>query len=77
MERRIMVVVVKIIIIDVVFWIGIIIIVVVVVVNCEGPTLSCLILRPAIGIIIVWDEAKGPIIIGVRVLDTAVGTVIV
>ena len=58
------------IIIDVVF--GRIVIVVVVVVNCEDSTLW----TPAVGIIIVGDEAKGPIIIGSRVLDTAV-TIIV
>ena len=60
------------IIIDVVF--GRIVIVVVVVVNCEDSTLSG---QPAVGIIIVGDEAKGPIIIGIRVLDMAVGTIIV
>ena len=61
------------IIIDVVF--GIVIVVVfIVVVNCKGPTLN-----PAVRIIIVGvsDEAKGPIISGVRDLDAAVGTVIV
>ena len=56
------------IIIDVVF--GRIVIVVVVVVNCEDSTLW----TPAVGIIIVGDEAKGPIIVGNRVLDTAVDT---
>ena len=78
MERRIVVVVVKI-IINVVFKIVIaVVIVIVIVVNCEGPTLSCLILRPAVRIIIVGvDKAKGPIIVGVRVLDTTVGTIIV
>ena len=63
------------IIIDVVFGIVIaVIVVVVVVVNGEGPTLN-----PAVRIIIVGvsDEAKGPIISGVRGLDTAVGTIIV
>ena len=62
------------IIIDVVFGIEIAVIVVVVVVNGEGPTLN-----PAVRIIIVGvsDEAKGPIISGVRDLDAAVGTVIV
>ena len=58
------------IIIDVVF--GRIVIVVVVVVNCEDSTLSGH--TPAVGIIIVGDEAKGPIIVGIRVLDTAVDT---
>ena len=61
------------IIIDVVF--GRIVIVVVVVVNCEDSTLSSR--TPAVGIIIVGDEAKGPIIVGNRVLDTAVDTIIV
>ena len=61
------------IIINVVF--GRIVIVVVVVVNCEDSTLSGR--TPAVGIIIVGDEAKGPIIVGIRVLDTTVGTVIV
>ena len=71
-----MVVVVKI-IINVVFGIVIaVVIVIVIVLNCEGPALLCLIL-PAVGIIIVGDEAKGPIIVGIRVLDTAVGTIIV
>ena len=63
------------IIINVVFGIVIfvVVVVVVVVVICEGPTLN-----PAVWIIIVGvDEAKGPIIVGVRGLDTAVGTVIV
>jgi len=69
-HRIIMVVVVGI-IIDVVFGI---VIVVVVVVNCEDSTLSG---QPAVGIIIVGDEAKGPIIVGIRVLDTVVGTIIV
>ena len=50
-------------------------IVVVVIVNCEDSTLYGR--TPAVWIIIVGDEAKGPIIIGIRVLDTAVGTVIV
>ena len=56
---------------DVVFGIEIAVIVVVVV-NGEGPTLN-----PVVRIIIVGDEAKGPIIGGGRGLDTAVGTVIV
>ena len=60
------------IIINVVF--GIVIVVVVVIVNCEDSTLSGR--TPAVGIIIVGDEAKGPIIVGIRVLDTAV-TIIV
>ena len=73
LERNIMVVVVGI-IINVVFGIVIFVVVVVVVVNCKGPTLN-----PAVRIIIVGvsDEAKGPIISGVRDLDAAVGTVIV
>ena len=50
----------------------IVVVVVVVVVNGEGPTLN-----PVVRIIIVGDEAKGPIIGGGRGLDTAVGTVIV
>ena len=63
------------IIIDVVF--RIVIGVVVVIVNCEGPALLCLILHPAVGIIIVGvDKAKG-LIIGVRGLDTAVDTIVV
>ena len=62
------------IIIDVVFG-RIVIVVVVVVVNCEDSTLSGR--TPAVGIIIVGDKAKGPIIVGIRVLDTTVGTVIV
>ena len=53
----------------------VIVIVSVSVVNCESPALSCLIL-PAVGIIIVGDEDKGPNIVGARVLDTAV-TIIV
>ena len=57
------------IIINVVF--GRIVIVVVVVVNCEDSTLSSR--TPAVGII-VRDEAKGLIIVGNRVLDTAVDT---
>ena len=57
------------IIIDVVFGR---IVIVVVVVNCEDSTLSGR--TPAVGIIIVGDEAKGPIIVGNRVLDTAVDT---
>ena len=76
-ERRIMVVVVKI-IINVVSGIVIAVavaVVIVIVVNCESPALSCLIL-PAVGIIIVGDEDKGPNIVGARVLDTAV-TIIV
>ena len=74
LERRIMVVAIEI-IISVVFGI---VMVVVVVINCEGPTLLCLIIRPVVGIIIVGvDEAKGPIISGVRGFDTAVGTVII
>ena len=60
------------IIINVVFRI---MIVVVVIVNCEDSTLYGR--TPAVGIIIVGDEAKGPIIVGIRVLDTAVDTVIV
>ena len=55
------------IIISVVFGI---VIVVVVIINCEDSTLSGR--TPAVGIIIVGDEAKGPIIVGNRVLDTAV-----
>ena len=65
--RRMMIVAFEI-IIDVVF--GRIVIVVVVVVNCEDSTLSGR--TPAVGIIIVGDKAKGPIIVGNRVLDTAV-----
>ena len=66
-----MVVVVKI-IINIILGI-VIAVVIVVVVNCEGPTLSCLILRPAVGIIIVGvDKAKGLIISSVRIFDTAV-----
>ena len=60
------------IIINVVFGIVIVVVVVVVVVNCEDSTLSGR--TPAVGIIIVRDEAKGPIIVGNRVLDTAVDT---
>ena len=56
------------IIIDVVF--GRIVIVVVIIVIREDSTLSGR--TPAVGIIIVGDEAKGPIIVGNRVLDTAV-----
>ena len=56
------------IIIDVVF--GIVIVVVVIIVGREENTLSSQ--TPAVGIIIVRDEAKGPIIVGNRVLDTAV-----
>ena len=42
-------------------------VVVVVVVNCEGPTLSGLALNHAVGIIIICvDEARDPIIVGVR-----------
>ena len=41
-----------------------------------GPTVSGLTLNPIVGIIIVVDKTKGPII-GVKGLDTAVGTVIV
>ena len=63
-ERKNMVVVVRI-IINVVF--GIVIIIIIVVENGEGPTL-----RPVGIIIIVGDEANGPIIMGGRVLDTAV-----
>jgi len=79
MEGRVMVVVVKIIIvkiiIDVVF--GFEIIVVIVVVNGKGPPFLGLILHPSVRIIIVCvDEAKGPIISGVRGLHMAV-TVIV
>ena len=65
------------IIIDVVFGIVIAIVVVVVVVlvvvNCECPTLN-----PAVQIIIVGviDEAKGPIIRGVKGLDS-IGTAII
>ena len=70
-----MVVVVKF-IIDVVFRIWIAVVVVVVAVTGEVPTLLCLILHPIVWIIIIGDEAKGPII-GVRGLDTVVGTVIV
>ena len=55
------------IIINVVFGI----VIVVVVVNCEDSTLPG---QPDVGIIIVRDEAKGPIIVGNRVLDTAVDT---
>ena len=69
MKKKMMIVAFEI-IIDVVFGR----IVIVVVVNCEDSTLSG---QPAVGIIIVGDEAKGPIIVGIRVLDTAVGTVIV
>ena len=55
----------------------IVVVVVVVVINCGGSTLSGLTLHPAVWIIIVGvDEAKGSVI-GVRGLDTAVGTVIV
>ena len=60
------------IIIDVVFGR---IVIVVVVVNCEDSTLSGR--TPAVRIIIVRDEAKGPIIVGIRVLNTAVGTIVV
>ena len=67
MKKKMMIVAFEI-IIDVVF--GRIVIVVVVVVNCEDSTLSGR--TPAVGIIIVGDEAKGPIIVGNRVLDTAV-----
>ena len=52
-------------------------VVVVIIVNGRGPTFSGLILHPSVRIIIVCvDEAKGPII-GVRGLDTAIGTIIV
>ena len=71
MKKKMMIVAFEI-IIDVVF--GRIVIVVVVVVNCKDSTLSSR--TPAVGIIIVGDEAKGPIIVGGRGLDT-VGTVIV
>ena len=82
MERRIIVVVVKVVFVvvfGIIFVVVFEIVIVVVVVIVEFPTLSCLILRPAVGIIIVGvDKAKGPIISGVRDLDdTAVGTVIV
>ena len=64
-------------IINVVFGIVIATVVIIVIVNCEVPTLLDLTLHPTIWIIIVdVDEVKGPII-GVRGLDTAVGTVIV
>ena len=57
------------IIINVVF--GIVIAVLgVIIVSREESTLSSQ--TPAVGIIIVRDEAKGPIIAGNRVLDTAV-----
>ena len=75
-----MVIVVFEIIINIVFGIVIaVVVVVVVVVNCEGPTLSSLSLSPFFRIIIVGviDKAKDPIIGGGRVLDTAVGTVII
>ena len=56
----------------------IVIVVVVVVVNWEGPALLGLTLHPTVRIIIFCvDKAKGPIISGVRGLDTAVGTFIV
>jgi len=64
MKKKMMIVAFEI-IIDVVF--GRIVIVVVVVVNCEDSTLS--VRTPAVEIIIVGDEAKGPIINGNRVLD--------
>ena len=56
------------IIINVVFTI-VMAVLVVIIVSCEGPTPN-----PAVRIIIVVviDEAKGPIIVGSRVLDTAV-----
>ena len=79
-ERRIVVVVVKVVFVfGIIFVVVFEIVIVVVVVIVEFPTLLCLILRPAVGIIIVGvDKAKGPIISGVRDLDdTAVGTVIV
>jgi len=80
MERRIVVVVVKVVFVfRIIFVVVFEIIIVVVVVIVEFPTLSCLILHPSVRIIIVCvDEAKGPIISGVRDLDdTAVDTVIV
>ena len=50
-----------------------VVVVVVVVVNCEGPTLLGVTLDPAVRIIIVCvDKVKGPMISGVRSLDTAV-----
>ena len=61
------------IIINVVF--GSIVIVVIFVVIYEDSTLSGR--TPAVGIIIVGDKAKGPIIVGIRVLDTAVDTIVV
>ena len=57
------------IIINVVFGIMIAVLVVIIVIR-EDSTLSGR--TPAVGIIIVGDEAKGPIIVGNRVLDTAV-----
>ena len=72
MKKKMMIVAFEI-IIDVVFG-RIVIVVVIVVVNCEDSTLSG---QPAVGIIIVRDEAKGPIIVGIRVLDTAVDTIAV
>ena len=67
--------------IDVVFGIvtAVVIVIVVVVVNSESPTLSGLTLSPVVRIIIVGviDKAKGPIIVGVRGLNTTVDTVIV
>ena len=60
------------IIINVVFGIRISGVGVLVVVNREDITLSGR--TPAVGIIIVGDNAKGPIIVGNRVLDTAVDT---
>ena len=63
------------IIINVVFGRIVIVVVVVIIVNREDSTLYGR--TPAVGIIIVGDEAKGPIIVGIRVLDTAVGTIIV
>ena len=66
--KRIMIVVFEI-IINVVFGIVIAVLVVIIVYR-EDSTLSGR--TPAIGIIIVRDKTKSPIIIGIRVLDTAV-----
>ena len=67
-----------IVVVVVVFGIVIAVVVIVAIVTCEGPTLSCLILCPAVGIMIVGvDKAKGPIISGTRGLDTAVGILII
>ena len=61
------------IIINVVFGI-VIAVLVVIVVNLEDSTLPGQ--TPAVGTIIVGDKAKGPIIVGIRALDTSV-TIIV